>query len=436
MLWFSRDGLHIGTFRVEPSALPDVAKSRDGLGDRLETLLAIAFAKRPQPAQLATILAAAEISRRGDQALANIRLAMSRLARIPDPDGLAERLMRAEQTQPREVHKYDPDQPRVPAGNGRESGRFGSGGGSTAAKPPTSHGAVSVQIRVASAFVALRAVSGPSFLAPGVAAEALAALGTFAVAIGGAAAVFGTIFVPSPNSTSIEGPLPGGQGLSYHYDHDEGMLRLRDPDGTIVAAGSRDQSGIFHDADTGIAIGRDIGGTLVFEQASMVAATGRADVISRTDTDAATANDNQPRLCPDPIAERPNGASPRARAYQEQISALVNPQSPLPYGLAMAFFNPVTGKWVKPDDCDEKDGALIEAKGPGFARNLKYDFLQRSYENGFIKQARAQVQASGAREVRWYFAEQATAEIAARAFARQSDLAGRIKVRFIEAIVK
>ena len=208
MLWFDRDGLHLGTFRVESRASSDIAKSSDGSSDRLETLLAIAFGKRLPPTQLATILAAAEISRRGDQALANIHLAMSRLARIPDPDGLEDRLARAKQTRPCNVQKYDPDQPRVPAGHGRESGRFGPGEGSTSAEPATSGVTETGQVRIASAAVALRTVSGPSFLAPGVTAEALAALGTFAVAIGGAAAVFGTIFVPSPNSTSIEGPLP------------------------------------------------------------------------------------------------------------------------------------------------------------------------------------------------------------------------------------
>ena len=64
-----------------------------------------------------------------------------------------------------------------------------------------------------------------------------------------------------------------------------------------------------------------------------------------------------------------------------QISALMNPQRPLPYGLAVAFFNPQTGRWVRVNECDEADGALIEAKGPGFADNLKYEPLRDSFED-------------------------------------------------------
>ena len=138
---------------------------------------------------------------------------------------------------------------------------------------------------------------------------------------------------------------------------------------------------------------------------------------------------------PDPVTENIEGVSPRAKAYQEQISALVNPQRPLPFGLAMAFLNPFTGKWVKPDECDEKDGALIEAKGPGFAKNLKFDLLLENYSNDFLRQARLQVQAAGPRAIRWYFAEQATADLAAYLFSAEGNLA-KIQIRVIEAIVK
>ncbi len=169
----------------------------------------------------------------------------------------------------------------------------------------------------------------------------------------------------------------------------------------------------------------------------MVAARADADAVPRAKVDAETdEQEREPRLCSEPTEEQDNGASPRARAYQEQISAMINPQRPLPYGLTMAFFNPVTGRWVKPDECDEANGDLIEAKGPGFAKNLKYDIIRKSYEKDFVGQARAQVEVAGTRAISWYFAEQETADFAAELFEDQGDLAGKIQISVREAIMK
>ena len=247
--------------------------------------------------------------------------------------------------------------------------------------------------------------------------------------------MFGTLFVPTPNSTSTSGPLPGGDRLTYDYNRDEGVLRLRDANGNIVAGGPRDRSGIFHDADTGVAIGRDIGGALVFDQAAMVQATDEAGVVPRAKADAETDEESEPKLCPEATPEPNNRASERAKAYQMQISALVNPQRPLPYGLAVAFFDPKTGKWVRVDDCDEQDGALIEAKGPGFARNLRYERFRYSYTKRFRNQAATQVQAAGARLLRWYFAEPETAKFARDLFAGDRDLQ-KIQIFHVEALMK
>jgi hypothetical protein len=84
--------------------------------------------------------------RRGDKALANIRVAFARIPRLDDRAGayrlfLAEKLLDAGMSPgalmkglgfdaPRRgLVKYNPNQPRVPAGNGINSGRWGSGGG-------------------------------------------------------------------------------------------------------------------------------------------------------------------------------------------------------------------------------------------------------------------------------------------------------------------
>ncbi|MGA8170104.1 MAG: RNase A-like domain-containing protein, partial [Methylocystis sp.] len=84
--------------------------------------------------------------RRGDRALANIRLAFAGIPQLDDYASayrlfLAEELLDAGMSpaalmkglgfEPtaRGLAKYSPNQPRVPAGSGRESGRWGSGGG-------------------------------------------------------------------------------------------------------------------------------------------------------------------------------------------------------------------------------------------------------------------------------------------------------------------
>ena len=200
----------------------------------------------------------------------------------------AEDLLNAVLEKPSCLAKNETDQPRVPAGHGRQSGEFGSAGSGASSG--------------ASAAVAAAARAAPSVLTSAVSAEALAALSSFAFALGGAAAVFGTLFVPTPNSATTSGALPGGDGLTFDYDRDAGVLHLRDATGTIVAGGPRDRSGIFHDADTGIAIGRDIGNALVFDQSALGEAED--ETAPRADADA---DIREPKLCPEPTPDDWNG---------------------------------------------------------------------------------------------------------------------------------
>lgn len=125
---------------------------------RLVALLSVAGGRLIADGEIATVKKALSDWRRGDRALANIRLAQASLPRIRRRDDafrlhLAEQLL--DQTmQPDELlkalgfasassslAKYDADQPRVPAGNGRASGQWASGGGEgTAATPETVEG--------------------------------------------------------------------------------------------------------------------------------------------------------------------------------------------------------------------------------------------------------------------------------------------------------
>jgi hypothetical protein len=131
---------------------------------------------------------------------------------------------------------------------------------------------------------------------------------------------------------------------------------------------------------------------------------------------------DKPQLCPDPGPDVPHGASARAIAYQAFISALNNPQRPLPPGMAVSLNDPQTGRRVVYDECREADGAMIEAKGPGYAKLLKYSyFSEEIFLARWTKQAARQVDASGGRDLEWYFAEDAASTYARRLF-RKAEL--------------
>jgi hypothetical protein len=93
---------------------------------------------------------ASEQWRRGEKVLAHIHLAFTGLPKLEGAndayrlylaealldDGLSPREMLAElglDRTMRQLNKYDPDQPRVPAGSGRESGQWTKDGASTSA---------------------------------------------------------------------------------------------------------------------------------------------------------------------------------------------------------------------------------------------------------------------------------------------------------------
>jgi hypothetical protein len=119
---------------------------------------------------------------------------------------------------------------------------------------------------------------------------------------------------------------------------------------------------------------------------------------------------------------RPHGAEEPAIKYQAQISALNNPQRPLPPGLAVSLINQVTGRPVYYDDCRESDGTMIEAKGPRYADKLGNYIVGQSIRTEWIDQATKQVQASGGRAIEWYFAEHEAADTARNIFNEKRDL--------------
>ncbi|MGH6857074.1 MAG: hypothetical protein ACRECP_05365, partial [Methylocella sp.] len=355
------EGLVLGAGTVLAKSAAD-ARGRPHLTidePRVMALLATAYGKPVAPYVLARLRRAAELWDEGEKALAHIHLAHANVLPCGEDETL--RLFLAEEClsagiAPAELMKgqgyvsallallkYNPDQPRVPAGSGRESGEWtaGDGGGTGVSAAPETAGLASPTAAAGEGAGTLAAdlfeAASPRFLA------GLAELGA---TIGGAGAVLGAIFIPSPNPGLISaGAVPGDTNLRYAINLDENTLRLT-RDGEVVVAAQRGQDGIYYEVDTGTPIARDVGGSIVFDAATLASATAPKETSRASDRAAdsaaqAKAEDETPKLCPDPGLDAPHGASERAKAYQAQISALNNPQRPLQAGQAVSLTNPM-----------------------------------------------------------------------------------------------
>ena len=436
------DGLVLGAgtilARMTRDSLGEPALDLEEGEDRLHALLAAAHGRPMSPDLPRHLGEAFAHLRRGDKAMANIRLAYARIPRLDDRSDayrlfLAEELLDAGMSPAalmkglgfdapaRGLAKYNPNQPRVPAGSGRNSGRWGSGGGAAQAPAPAK------SIRPPAA--AMPAASAPGTLAEGLFASAeggafLSGLETLASAVG-SAAFLGAIFVPTPAGVVSHGAIPGEPGLSYSFDEPAGLLRLHRDDESgqqTVAEARLRPDGILAETETGLPIARMVGGSLVFDADSVAGTAAGAEARSERD---------EPKLCPDPDRDVPHGASERAIAYQEQISALNNPQRPLPAGMAVSLENPLTGKNVAFDDCRESDGTMIEAKGPGYAGLVKSGFLaEKIWNEGWSLQADRQLAAAGSRDIEWFFAEPEAAEKAREWFGGDRKYQ-KIKILFV-----
>jgi hypothetical protein len=239
--------------------------------------------------------------------------------------------------------------------------------------------------------------------------------------------VLGAIFVPSRNNAVVDGELPGEANLFYHWDRPEGSLRLyrrTEAGKQIVACGRAERDGIVRDVDTKAPLARVIRNSLVFDATSLADAT--EELRARSDAKGGPREEegnDEPKLCPDPTPDQPHGASNRAWLYQYQISKLNNPQRPLDPGLAVGLLNPKTDKLVVFDDCRERDGTMIEAKGLGYAWRLRAGAeIEKGLEEEFLDQAEKQVDAGGSRDIEWFFAEPEVMEKAKKIFERKPNL--------------
>jgi hypothetical protein len=241
----------------------------------------------------------------------------------------------------------------------------------------------------------------------------LAALERLALTFAAGITVFlGAYFVSFKESPVLYGTLPDHPDINYHYDDDTGRFSLSTDDDGVVFEGRAGADGLIR-TDSGDIIGRRLGDTVVIDSSILPLEEVDGDAESRTNTAAiaATSADKvDPNLCPDPEPDVGGYKSPRSMAYQQYINLLVNPVHPISPGLAVYYFNPVTGRYVSIDDCDQQSGDPAEAKGPGIARMIKNQKMQGFLTPRFRNQANRQLDATGGRPITWYADEPETTE--------------------------
>lgn len=402
--------LGVGTV-VVPAEGARRLTSLEGQEARALALLSAAYRKAVPPAVLGNIARAADAWRRGDDCLAYIHLAHSRLSELQDAHEGARRLFLAEGFldaggSPRALFKalnlnaayidavekvYNPAEPRVPAGNGRMSGEW------------------------------TRGLSALGDLT----AEAAEQLGSFALRLLGAslsegaaaAAAFGLLFIPSPNKLSVEGEVAGLPGVSYAWNRDESTLHLTydSSDGGKSTFSAQLEDDVFRD-ERGQIIGRVLpDGTIAIDTAAV-----SADL----------AQDDQPKLCPAPGPDRPGG-SERGRDYEDYVKSIVNPDNPTPRGWGYQLPNPENnGNPVYFDDCQHSTGMMVEAKG-NYAGVLSFEPGRSKNSADWLEQSAAQIAAADGRPIRWYFAEPETEAFAKEVFRDEGGGRSRIETQVL-----
>ncbi|MDR3513343.1 MAG: hypothetical protein P4L73_17030 [Caulobacteraceae bacterium] len=302
------------------------------------------------------------------------------------------------------ISKYTPDQPRVPAGQGRASGQWTAGGGGTTTLATTAvaagaagGGRIGLDWLGGSLERVLTALAFIGRLAR------LVALGDLAAPVAG----FGLLFWPSRAGPKAQWVDVGGPArLRYYWSPDETLIRIQYRDasgGTRITTGRLGPGGEFRDPE-----GRPI--------ARWIKAIGV--VVQLASLEAIANEDFEPRLCPKPPVPDRQGAREADRDYEDFVKRSVNPQNPTPRGLGYALPNPTSKDgWTVFDDCRQSDGAMIEAK------NNYAGLIERlgGHENfdlriGWLAQADRQLAAAPDRPIIWYFNHESAAVYARNLF--------------------
>lgn len=410
-LTLTAEGLLLGAGTVLVAATaPRRLGSLQGQEPRVLALLAAAYGKSVAPSVLGNIERAAKAWSEGNDCLAHIHLAHTGLHPLHDDvrtaayrlylaDGAlragasSRDILKALHLDVRHidaVEKYSPDQPRVPKGSGRTSGEWTDS--EETDSDAASGGAKAREEPQVSSLLGRMPVPGASFLSELGAAQ-VAELAAYAARllgpVGGAAAIFGLLFIPSPNDVHVEGDVPEIPGLRYSWNRDETQLYLtyRDANGgqrTFVVHLDGD---VFRD-EQGQVIGRVIGDNRVAIDALAVL----PDVVKQ----------DEPRLCPAPAPDRAGSNRGKsyeedfARQYEDFLKRFVNPNAPTPSGYVYYLPNPAQeGQSISYDDCQKATGFLFEYKGEQYDRLLSVPQIRTEIIADFLKQSANQMAASG-----------------------------------------
>jgi len=276
----------------------------------------------------------------------------------------------------------------------------------------------------ASAVAGARSLFGNAEILPALRQLATRLLGP--AGLGPATAFLGTLFLSTNRSLVSEGTLPDAPEYSYRFDQGTGVLTVshQHEDGTseVLFHGRYEAGGVFRDED-GNAIGRTLDGAIALDADAIRGYEARkksrdqsgAGAVPRAATIADT---DEPRLCPDPSKDKSGYKSPGALAYQMYVGMVVNGK-PLPIGLGIKMTRP-GGEPVYFDDCRQSTGSLIEAKGIGYADELrKGGFLWSRVLDQMFDQADRQTAAAKGRPIEWHFAEREVADYMRPIFAKR-----------------
>jgi hypothetical protein len=295
---------------------------------------------------------------------------------------------------------YDPHQPRVPAGH-PDGGQWTSGDGAdgeeageNAAVGEKPAGAETQGSSVFARMPIPAAAPATSFFSSLDAAQA-ARLGLFAVRMmtiaGGAAAVFGLLFIPSPDNVHVEEDVEGLPGWRYSWNRDEATLYLKyDHPGVpqrTIALRINDKDEVLD--EKGKVVGKVIGGNKI--------------TIDRAAVLPDVAKQDEPRLCPAYERDRPGSDRGKkyeedpARQYEDFVKLIINPlpNGPTPSGFAYYLPRP-KGDPVSFDDCERKTGIMVEIKGETIAHLLSRPF-GANVEGDMLAQSARQLEASSGR---------------------------------------
>jgi hypothetical protein len=325
IMTFAPEGLVLGAGTILiPSEGPRRLRSLQGRQAHILALLSAAYGRSIAPSVLGNIERAVKSWRDGDECLAYIHLAHSRLQVPSDVRTAAYRLFVAEHAMKAGVRTsavfqalnidrsyidavekaYNPAQPRVPAGSGRTSGEWTDSEQTSGAAAATEAGA---RDKVTGSSLARAPLPAASFLGELTAAQLLE-LGAYASRLlgpaGAAVAVFGLLFVPSSNNVRVEGRVPEIPGLRYSWNRDETLLHLTyDDSGGRQRTFSASLDGdVFRDVQ-----GRVIGRVLTGGNIAIDAAAVSRDLLK----------EDEPRLCPDEVPDKPGSTRGKSTSKTE-----------------------------------------------------------------------------------------------------------------------